>query len=513
MRKLIPGLLIAIGLIVAPMGAYADTPTPAPAPTAESTAPPVVVLGSSLLFSAKQTAAITDNFAQVAKDYGILPVVEIVKTLGGVSPQTYAVRRANELGVGDSNANNGLYILISLSPHALQVEPGTGLHRVVPASTIQSIVDNSMLPLFKVGNYSKGITDGVHAIGEASLQKPAAPAAATAPVDMSGFWTVLKIIGSSLLGILGMLLIISGVIALLKYHRERKEVARLAAVTTALASFTNSLDSEPNLIKLIAALPNRDVRFDTLASYLRAAPFTDDEAKANFTKFEKFVATSTVNYSGVDTKFYKSSLKEDESIDSFAHRVLLEAPAASQAQADAVAEIKRAQEAEELRKQHHAQAEVIWKTHSKEDKESYALASGANRQNIGEKLFSNYDEPNMADGYAQLGDGLSESLEHDAKKAFNRLPQDQRERIARASTAERKQYMSTYIPGYNPLLVYAYIAIADSEMSTIRSDEARAREAATSYSSSSSDSSFGSFDSSSSFSGGSFDGGGGGGSW
>lgn len=500
MRKLFTGLLFAVSLVLLPTAASA-----APAETQ-----PDVVLDEIGFFSNAQEKRITEEFADVTTRYGILPVVEVVQNLGGEAPQRYAIRRANELGIGDAGADNGLYVLFSLDERELRVEPGIGLARVVTEDEIQLAIDNQIIPQFKNGDQTAGVIAGVQAIGEYStMNTPAeAPSAPLPPLELDAtpLFIGLGVVGGA--GVLGL-----GTYLTLKARKRARDAAeklRKDGIAEEVKAFTDKLANSPELLSRLAALTNKSARFDAFDSEFRYTSFADDdEKKALFDRLVKLIIEPTVDYSGIDARFYKNTLQEDESVNEYAARILAEKPRAQKALAAAVEAERQRVEEERRRAKRKAEARDHWNNASRSQQEAYALSSSSERQNVGNGMFADYTEAEKSSYYSAFGDALESELKNDAKRAFDNLPHYQREQIARAGSYQREQYLQQYIPGFNPALATIYMLSATSMMNTIQADERRAAEEA----SAASNASFTGFNSSDTFGGGSFDGSGGGGKW
>jgi uncharacterized membrane protein YgcG len=502
MRKLLTSLLIAGSLTLVPTAALAAT-APVEPPVAEATAAPEatpttpaepvdVVLDEIGFFTEAQEADITTAFAAVADQYGILPVVEVVQNLGGEAPEAFAIRRANELGVGTAEANNGLYVMFSLDERSLRVEPGVGVAQLIDPTEIQSALDSVMIPAFAANDHANGVISGVNVLASYSTTAPAEAAPYVAP----NYGAIALGIG----GFFGAVLAACGVGGYISYRSRKKKAAeldRLAELDVEVEAFkTKLLNSREISDKLLAARTQAE-RFAELDVHFRYTTFASDEEKREiYAGIETVFARENVSYFGVPAKFYRSTLQENESIGEYADRLKAEKPKA-----------EAAEDEERQREKRRAEARKNWERLNDSKQEAYALADSSERKGMAAGLFDDYHEPDKAETYISLADVKRHELENAAKKAFNSLSSGERERIARASGSQREQYLQQYIPGFNPMFLGFYIAASSSHLSSIQAAEARASE------SSSSDNNFGSYSSSSTFSGGSFGGGGGGGSW
>ncbi|MCR4426348.1 MAG: TPM domain-containing protein [Firmicutes bacterium] len=112
---------------------------------------------------------------------GVQFAVVVVRDLGGVSVEEYAVRLFEEWGIGERASDNGLLLLISEQDRAVRFEVGYGLEGDLPDGLVGRIMDETLLPNFRRGDYARGILEAISAVerrltGETS-PLPAQPSA------------------------------------------------------------------------------------------------------------------------------------------------------------------------------------------------------------------------------------------------------------------------------------------------------------------------------------------------
>lgn len=71
---------------------------------------------------------------------------------------------ANAWGVGVIEKNNGVVIVLNDSLGMVRINTGLGIEAMVPDSSIQKIIDNSMLPFFSEGALYEGLREGTQAV-------------------------------------------------------------------------------------------------------------------------------------------------------------------------------------------------------------------------------------------------------------------------------------------------------------------------------------------------------------
>lgn len=100
-------------------------------------------------------------------------VVVVVDDLKGLPPSDFATELGQKWGVGQSDFENGVVILIcpvgGKDQRKVFIATGYGLEGAIPDATARQIVDHEMIPYFKENNYFRGIQNAVHVLKDLSL--------------------------------------------------------------------------------------------------------------------------------------------------------------------------------------------------------------------------------------------------------------------------------------------------------------------------------------------------------
>ncbi len=78
--------------------------------------------------------------------------------------ETYATKLFAEWGIGKKKSDNGILILIATDDRQVRIEPGYGLEGNITDIVSNSIIQQVMIPAFKTGDYSAGISGAVDAV-------------------------------------------------------------------------------------------------------------------------------------------------------------------------------------------------------------------------------------------------------------------------------------------------------------------------------------------------------------
>lgn len=94
-------------------------------------------------------------------------VTVTVRSLDGLSIESYGRWLGNDWGIGQEAKNNGVLFLIAPNERKVRIEVGSGLGNKIPDSLAKSILDHEILPYFKKNEMQKGIVAGHQAIIQA----------------------------------------------------------------------------------------------------------------------------------------------------------------------------------------------------------------------------------------------------------------------------------------------------------------------------------------------------------
>src|SRR5262245_37357388 len=88
-------------------------------------------------------------------------VVVTLKSLQGTSIEDYGFQLGRHWGIGQKEKNSGGLLIIAPNERKVRIEVGYGLEGTLTDAISKLIVENSILPRFKAGDFAGGITRGV----------------------------------------------------------------------------------------------------------------------------------------------------------------------------------------------------------------------------------------------------------------------------------------------------------------------------------------------------------------
>ena len=91
-------------------------------------------------------------------------VVVTLKSLQGTSIEDYGYQLGRHWQIGQKDKNNGVLLIVAPNERKVRIEVGYGLEGTLTDAISSFIVQNSILPRFKAGDFAGGIRRGVEDI-------------------------------------------------------------------------------------------------------------------------------------------------------------------------------------------------------------------------------------------------------------------------------------------------------------------------------------------------------------
>ncbi len=167
--KKVPGrtLLLILGFIIATYSAIGQIP--------QRPVPPRLVNDFAGILSESEVISLERHLVAYSDSTSTQITVVIMSDLQGYDIDDMAQRIGQEWGVGQSNTNNGLVILIkpkvNNSPGGAAISTGYGLEDVITDAVSRRIIGNEMIPRFKENKYYDGLMSGLTIISDLLMGK------------------------------------------------------------------------------------------------------------------------------------------------------------------------------------------------------------------------------------------------------------------------------------------------------------------------------------------------------
>jgi uncharacterized protein len=164
-------ILLVVSLFIS-VGIYAQTDV---VPKKPSLAVGLVLDQTNTLTPEQQAALRQKLIAYDQRTSNQIAVV-IIPSLKGNSIEDVGLQIGREWGVGgQAEKDNGVLILVAKSERKIRIEVGYGLEGAITDNIASSIIQNTIQPNFKEGNYYRGFTEAIDEIIKAAEGRYTAP--------------------------------------------------------------------------------------------------------------------------------------------------------------------------------------------------------------------------------------------------------------------------------------------------------------------------------------------------
>jgi uncharacterized protein len=119
------------------------------------------VVDEAGVIDAATRQAITDKLAAVEAKSGDQIVVVTLKSLQDTSIEDFGYQLGRAWGIGEKAKNNGALLIVAPNERKVRIEVGYGLEGALTDAVTRLIIQNAILPRFRVGDFAGGISRGV----------------------------------------------------------------------------------------------------------------------------------------------------------------------------------------------------------------------------------------------------------------------------------------------------------------------------------------------------------------
>ena len=129
------------------------------------------VVDQANLLSPEQEAELTGRLEALERASSRQLVVATIASLEDYPIEDYGYQLGRHWGIGQSEANNGVILIVAPNEKKVRIEVGYGLEPILTDALSHQIIQNQILPRFREGDFPGGITAGADAIIQ-QLQAP-----------------------------------------------------------------------------------------------------------------------------------------------------------------------------------------------------------------------------------------------------------------------------------------------------------------------------------------------------
>jgi uncharacterized protein len=119
------------------------------------------VVDEAGILDAATRASLTERLAALEAQTSDQLVVATVQSLQGRSIEDYANRLFREWRLGQKDKNNGVLLVVAPTERKVRIEIGYGLEGTLTDAVAKLIIEQSIVPRFRGGDFADGIVRGV----------------------------------------------------------------------------------------------------------------------------------------------------------------------------------------------------------------------------------------------------------------------------------------------------------------------------------------------------------------
>ena len=104
---------------------------------------------------------LTEMLARYERETFHQIAVLTIPSLLGESIESFSLRVVNSWGIGHKDFDNGILVTLAMKERKIRIELGLGMEKYITNATAQLIIQNSMVPAFRKGDYAGGLESGL----------------------------------------------------------------------------------------------------------------------------------------------------------------------------------------------------------------------------------------------------------------------------------------------------------------------------------------------------------------
>lgn len=130
------------------------------------------------ILSEGKEAEIAANLAKLEQKTRDQLVVVTTPDLKGETIEQFGLRLGNGWGVGQRELDNGVLLIVAPNERKVRIEVGCGLEALLTNDRASRIIENSLIPRLREGDYERAVKTGVADISTVLLSDRRRPARA-----------------------------------------------------------------------------------------------------------------------------------------------------------------------------------------------------------------------------------------------------------------------------------------------------------------------------------------------
>lgn len=119
------------------------------------------IMDEADLLTSQQEDSILAIMQELEKNVGSQIAVITIVSLHGEKIEEFSLKTAERLGIGRAKFDDGILMTVALNDRQMRIEVGYGLEKIIGDEIAARIIREDLAPLFREGDYFKGIEAGV----------------------------------------------------------------------------------------------------------------------------------------------------------------------------------------------------------------------------------------------------------------------------------------------------------------------------------------------------------------
>jgi uncharacterized protein len=158
-KKTSLSLLILFLFLISTVNIYSQQESFPPRPQ-----PPRLVNDFANFLNQEEKQQLEQKLVRFNRQSSTQIAIVTLNDLQGYAISDYAVRLAEQWGIGQKGRDNGILILVNPANNKVFIATGYGLEGAVPDAIAHRIVDQEIIPSFKQGNFFKGLDQATNVL-------------------------------------------------------------------------------------------------------------------------------------------------------------------------------------------------------------------------------------------------------------------------------------------------------------------------------------------------------------
>ncbi|MEQ9377422.1 MAG: TPM domain-containing protein [Imperialibacter sp.] len=105
-----------------------------------------------------QEANLGELLKSLEDSIGSQLVILTLDSLGELTIEEYSIQVAENWQIGRANYDDGILIMLAIKDRKIRIEVGYGLELIIKDEIAKQIIDNTIVPEFRAGNFNGGLT-------------------------------------------------------------------------------------------------------------------------------------------------------------------------------------------------------------------------------------------------------------------------------------------------------------------------------------------------------------------